>query len=95
MVLDCITCAYLTQFNHILCITDTFAFFSFAIQVIKALLEIGRKHSWAEIVRCIYRAPEKSVEGVMDHPEFLIEQVDLLGGIDFICLEVCAQLNNT
>jgi len=79
-------------------------FLSFPLQVIKTLLEISRKHSWAEIVHCrlicmltnmFYRVPHISAEAVLDHPEFLIEQVDLLGGIDFICLEVCNQLDIT
>lgn len=66
------------------------------IRVIKSFLEISRKHSWAEIVRCrlvcmltnmFYLIPKKSAETVSDHPTFLIGQVDFLGGIDFVCLE--------
>lgn len=66
------------------------------IRVIKTLLKISRKHSWAEIVHCrlicmladmCYQAPNNSAEAASDHPTFLIGQVDLLGGIGFICLE--------
>jgi len=47
------------------------------------------------LTNMFYQAPNKSAEAVLDHPEFLIEQVDLLGGIDFICLEVCNQSDIT
>ncbi|ONK62305.1 uncharacterized protein A4U43_C07F2530 [Asparagus officinalis] len=66
------------------------------IRVIKSLLEISRKHSWAEIVHCrlicvltnmFYRVPNETVEALSDDPIFLAEQVEILGGIDFICLE--------
>ncbi|OAY72185.1 hypothetical protein ACMD2_02291 [Ananas comosus] len=66
------------------------------IRVIKTLLEISSKHSWAEVVHCkliciltnmFYQIPDGAAEPVSDTPIFLVEQVDLLGGIDFICLE--------
>ncbi|XP_077232882.1 uncharacterized protein LOC143872822 [Tasmannia lanceolata] len=66
------------------------------IRVIKVLLEISREHSWAEIIHCklicmltnmFYQVPNGSVDAVTNTPIFLVEQVDLLGGIEFICLE--------
>ncbi|KAK9127125.1 hypothetical protein Syun_015922 [Stephania yunnanensis] len=66
------------------------------IRVIKVLLEISRENSWAEIVHCklicmltnmFYQVSEELVKPVSSIPEFLIEQIDLLGGIEFICLE--------
>ncbi|KAJ4979136.1 hypothetical protein NE237_009916 [Protea cynaroides] len=66
------------------------------IRVIKMLLEISREHSWAEAVHCklicmltnmFYEVPDASVKGVSSTPIFLVEQVDQLGGIEFICLE--------
>ncbi|KAK9126926.1 hypothetical protein Scep_015772 [Stephania cephalantha] len=67
------------------------------IRVIKVLLEISRENSWAEIVHCklicmltnmFYQVSEELVKPVSSIPEFLIEQIDLLGGIEFICLEI-------
>ncbi|XP_042512090.1 uncharacterized protein LOC122087145 isoform X2 [Macadamia integrifolia] len=66
------------------------------IRVIKTLLEISREHSWAEAVHCklicmltnmFYQVPDASVKSVSSTPLFLVEQVDLVGGIEFICLE--------
>ncbi|XP_042476064.1 uncharacterized protein LOC122057826 isoform X2 [Macadamia integrifolia] len=66
------------------------------VQVIKMLLEISREHSWAEAVHCklicmltnmFYEVPDASVKAVSSTPIFHMEQVDLLGGIEFICLE--------
>ncbi|KAF6169427.1 hypothetical protein GIB67_021430 [Kingdonia uniflora] len=65
------------------------------IRVIKALLEIDRDNSWAELVHCklicmltnmFYQVPNDPGETLLV-PIFLAEQVDHLGGIDFICLE--------
>ncbi|KAM6598914.1 hypothetical protein CsatA_018523 [Cannabis sativa] len=65
------------------------------IRVIKALLEISRKNSWAEVVHCklismlanmFYHVSEgQSVAA--SPPLFLVEQIDLIGGIEFIFLE--------
>ncbi|KAK9154262.1 hypothetical protein Sjap_001742 [Stephania japonica] len=66
------------------------------IRVIKVLLEISRENSWAEIVHCklicmltnmFYQISVELVRSVSSIPEFLVEQIDLLGGIEFICLE--------
>ncbi|KAK8949833.1 hypothetical protein KSP40_PGU006474 [Platanthera guangdongensis] len=66
------------------------------IRGIKALLKVCREHSWAEIVHskliCIltnmfYQSPMEYPEALADTPRFLVEQVELLGGINFICLE--------
>nr|XP_010937670.1 uncharacterized protein LOC105056966 [Elaeis guineensis]XP_019710453.1 uncharacterized protein LOC105056966 [Elaeis guineensis]XP_019710454.1 uncharacterized protein LOC105056966 [Elaeis guineensis]XP_019710456.1 uncharacterized protein LOC105056966 [Elaeis guineensis]XP_019710457.1 uncharacterized protein LOC105056966 [Elaeis guineensis] len=66
------------------------------IRVVKALLEISGEHSWAEVVHykliCMltnmfYQTSNGALQAASDAPTFLAEQVDLLGGIDFICLE--------
>ncbi|XP_010253242.1 PREDICTED: uncharacterized protein LOC104594586 isoform X2 [Nelumbo nucifera] len=66
------------------------------VQVVKMLLEISREHSWAEVVHCklicmltnmFYQIPDGSAKSISNPPIFLVEQVDLLGGIEFICLE--------
>ncbi|PON40043.1 Armadillo-type fold containing protein [Trema orientale] len=65
------------------------------IRVIKALLEISGKNSWAEVVHCklismlanmFYEVPEGPTMAASP-PLFLIEQIDLIGGIEFIFLE--------
>lgn len=57
------------------------------------LLEISRINSWAEVVHCklicmltnmFYQVPDGS-----SSPMFLVDQIDVLGGVDFVCLEVC------
>lgn len=40
------------------------------------------------LTNMFYQASNNSAESISDNPTFLVEQVDLLGGIDFICLEV-------
>ncbi|XP_008812028.1 uncharacterized protein LOC103723019 isoform X2 [Phoenix dactylifera] len=66
------------------------------IRVIKTLLEISGEHSWAEVVHCklicmltnmFYQTSNGALQAASDTPTLLAEQVDLLGGIDFICLE--------
>jgi hypothetical protein len=66
--------------------------------VIKALLETSRKNSWAEIVHCklismltnmFYHVRGEPNEADSSTPTFLIDQIDLIGGIEFIFLEVC------
>lgn len=68
-----------------------------SFQVIKALLENSRKNSWAEVVHCklvsmlaniFYQVPEEASMATSS-PVFLVEQIDLIGGIEFIFLEVC------
>ncbi|KAF3330486.1 hypothetical protein FCM35_KLT03840 [Carex littledalei] len=61
------------------------------IRVIKTLLEVSREHTWAMVVRCklicmltnmLYQL--SPTDGA---PTFLMEQINLLGGIDYICFE--------
>ncbi|GER34903.1 hypothetical protein STAS_11158 [Striga asiatica] len=63
------------------------------IRVIKVLMQISRRNSWAEIVHCklicmmtnmFYQLPEAFDKVVSATPSFLVSQVDLIGGIDFI-----------
>lgn len=63
------------------------------IRVIEVLMKISRKNSWAEIVHskliCMmtnlfYQVPEEPDKSVPVTPLFLVNQVDLIGGIDFI-----------
>ena len=64
----------------------------------KALILISRKNSWAEVVHCklismlanmFYQVDEGHMNAVSSRPMFLVEQVDLIGGIEFIFFEVC------
>lgn len=64
------------------------------MKVVKALIEVSRRNSWAEVVcsklicmltNMFYQA---SIT-VSSTTKFLVEQVDLIGGIEFIFLEVC------
>ncbi|XP_059628165.1 uncharacterized protein LOC132270969 [Cornus florida] len=64
------------------------------IRVIKVLMEISRRNSWAELVHsnliCMltnmfYQVPDEALPSA---PSFLAEQVDLLGGIEFIFIEL-------
>ncbi|XP_010520122.1 PREDICTED: uncharacterized protein LOC104799352 [Tarenaya hassleriana] len=68
------------------------------IRVIKALLETSRRNSWAEVVHskllCIltnmlYRVPEPDgpTAAASSTSSFLIDQVNLIGGMEFIFLE--------
>lgn len=66
-------------------------------QVIKALLKVSRRNSWAEVVHskliCMltnmfYQVPDEPNKTVSSTPMFLVDQVDLIGGIGFIFLEV-------
>ncbi|EPS63692.1 hypothetical protein M569_11091, partial [Genlisea aurea] len=61
------------------------------IRVIKVLMQISRRNSWAEIVHCklismmtilFYEEPDKLA--VPPDSLFLVSQVDLIGGINFI-----------
>ncbi|KAI3721282.1 hypothetical protein L2E82_32288 [Cichorium intybus] len=64
------------------------------IRVIKVLIQISRRNSWAELVHCklinmltnmFYEVPEVSTSST---PTFLVDQVDLIGGIEFVFIEL-------
>ncbi|KAF2296022.1 hypothetical protein GH714_035728 [Hevea brasiliensis] len=66
------------------------------VQVIKTLIEVSRMNSWAELVHsrlvCMltnmcYQVPDGPTLDVLKAPVFLIDQVDLIGGIEFILYE--------
>lgn len=76
----------------------TSVFFFNPEQVVKTLLEISVEHSWAKVVHSklicmltnmLYRVSDLPQNGVRDI-HFVPERIDLLGGIDYICLEVCS-----
>ncbi|CAJ1840641.1 unnamed protein product [Sphenostylis stenocarpa] len=63
--------------------------------VLKALVKISRENSWAELVHCklismltnmFYEVPEVA-ESVPNKPKFLVDQLDLIGGVQFIFIE--------
>ncbi|KAG2594509.1 hypothetical protein PVAP13_5NG010400 [Panicum virgatum] len=65
------------------------------IRVIKTLLEISVEHSWAKVVHSklicmltnmLYQVSDVTQNGVRD-THFVPQRIDLLGGIDYICLE--------
>lgn len=73
-------------------------FFCIHFQVIKRIVEISRINSWAELVHsrliCMltnmcYQVPDEPTLDVSKAPVFLIDQVDLIGGIEFFFYEVC------
>ncbi|XP_076911738.1 uncharacterized protein LOC143569799 [Bidens hawaiensis] len=64
------------------------------IRVIKVLIQISRRNSWAELVHCklinmltnmFYEVPEGSTTSTLT---FLVDQVDLIGGIEFVFIEL-------
>ncbi|MBA0780784.1 hypothetical protein Gotri_004843 [Gossypium trilobum] len=66
------------------------------IRVVKSILVISRINSWAEVVHCklvciltnmLYQVPDESTRAVMSTANFLVDQLDLIGGIDFIFIE--------
>ncbi|KAF7822310.1 Armadillo-type fold [Senna tora] len=66
------------------------------IRVIKALIETSWKNSWAELVHCklvslltnmFYQVPDEATDAVPSTPKFLVDQLDLIGGVQFILLE--------
>lgn len=72
--------------------------FSVHCQVIKELIVTSRQYSWAELVHsqllCMltnmfYQVPDGPTVAVSKNPVFLIDQLDLIGGIEFIFYEVC------
>ncbi|KAF0933653.1 hypothetical protein E2562_018886 [Oryza meyeriana var. granulata] len=65
------------------------------IRVIKTLLEISVEHSWAKVVHSklicmltnmLYLVSEGAPNGALD-THFLPDQIDRVGGVDYICLE--------
>ncbi|XP_031485176.1 uncharacterized protein LOC116254156 isoform X1 [Nymphaea colorata] len=65
-------------------------------RVIKSLLETSRQHSWAEVlhsklicmlINLLYQVPDGSNNAVSEVPFLSIEQVESLGGIEFVCME--------
>ncbi|KAL6839292.1 hypothetical protein ACP4OV_030964 [Aristida adscensionis] len=65
------------------------------IRVVKTLLEISVEHSWAKVVHSklicmltnmLYQVSDATQNGVLE-THFIPERIDLLGGIDYICLE--------
>ncbi|XP_015079559.1 uncharacterized protein LOC107023390 [Solanum pennellii] len=67
------------------------------IRVVQVLICVSRMNSWAEIVHSkligmltnmFYENPEISNKALSATPEFLIQQVDLTGGIEFIFVEL-------
>ncbi|CAH9121339.1 unnamed protein product [Cuscuta epithymum] len=70
---------------------------SLDIRVVKALIEVSSRNSWAEVVHSkligmftnmFYETPEDSDKCLPATPVFLIQQVDLIGGIEFIFAEL-------
>ncbi|RAL36992.1 hypothetical protein DM860_003914 [Cuscuta australis] len=70
---------------------------SLDIRVVKALLQVSSRNSWAEVVHSkligmftnmFYEIPEESDKSISATPVFLIQQVDLIGGIEFIFAEL-------
>ncbi|XP_058774858.1 uncharacterized protein LOC131649129 isoform X3 [Vicia villosa] len=66
------------------------------IRVIKALIQISRKNSWAELVHCklisilanmFYEVSDEAIEPVPITPKFLVNQLDMIGGVQFLFLE--------
>lgn len=66
------------------------------IRVVKALIEVSRRTSWAEVVhsklisilaRMFYDLPDEQGTPTSSTPRFLAAQVDMIGGIDFIFME--------
>ncbi|KAJ1400180.1 hypothetical protein SESBI_29740 [Sesbania bispinosa] len=66
------------------------------IRVIKAIIETSRKNSWAELVHCklismlanmFYEVPDEVFEPLPSTPKFLVNQLDLIGGVQFLFRE--------
>lgn len=66
-------------------------------------METSRCNSWAEVVHskltCIlinmlYEVPDGPTKATSSTPSFLVDQLDLMGGIEFIFIEVCNLLCN-
>lgn len=63
-----------------------------------ALIKTSRENSWAELVHCklismltnmFYEVPDEVAEPVPSTPKFLVDQLDLIGGVQLIFIEVC------
>ncbi|KAK2359854.1 hypothetical protein QL285_085184 [Trifolium repens] len=66
------------------------------IRVLKELIRTSRENSWAELVHCklismltnmFYEVPDEVTEPVSRKPKFLVDQLDLIGGLQFIFIE--------
>ncbi|KAI4348137.1 hypothetical protein L6164_008896 [Bauhinia variegata] len=66
------------------------------IRVITELIMVSRTNCWAEIVHCklismlinmFYHVPDEATKDVPTTPKFLVDQLDLIGGIQFIFME--------
>ncbi|CAK8574293.1 unnamed protein product [Lathyrus sativus] len=66
------------------------------VQVIKALIQTSRKNSWAELVHCklisilanmFYEVSDEAIEPVPSTPKFLVNQLDMIGGVQFLFRE--------
>ncbi|KAE9615671.1 hypothetical protein Lalb_Chr04g0257821 [Lupinus albus] len=66
------------------------------IRVMAALIRTSRQNSWAELVHCklismltnmFYEVPDEVAEPVSSTAKFLVDQLDLIGGVQFIFLE--------
>lgn len=66
------------------------------IRVLKGLIRASRENSWAELVHCklvsiltnmFYEVPDEVAEPVSRKPKFLVDQLDLVGGVPFIFIE--------
>ncbi|GAB2222792.1 hypothetical protein Droror1_Dr00016919 [Drosera rotundifolia] len=66
------------------------------IRVLRALLDISRLSSWAELVHCelicmltnmFYQLPDEADAAGSSTPTFLADQIELVGGIEFIFME--------
>lgn len=60
------------------------------IRVVKVLIELSRRYSWADLVRSklIGLLANMFYETSSTTPKFMVEQVDLIGGIEFVFLEL-------
>lgn len=61
-------------------------------------METSWKNSWAELVHCklismltnmFYQVPDEAADAEPSTPKFLVDQFDLIGGVQFILHEVC------
>ncbi|KAI5431452.1 hypothetical protein KIW84_035588 [Lathyrus oleraceus] len=66
------------------------------IRVLKELIRTSRENSWAELVHCklismltnmFYEVLDEVTEPVPRKPKFLVDQLDLIGGVQFIFIE--------
>ncbi|GKV28471.1 hypothetical protein SLEP1_g37526 [Rubroshorea leprosula] len=66
------------------------------IRAVKALVQVSRTNSWAEVVQCkligiltnmLYVVADEPSIAPSSTPNFLVDQVDLIGGMEFILYE--------